>query len=162
MKGALKLNAPLTSKGRAASYLLPFLVLPLDVLPLLVFPPDVLPPDVFPLLLPLDVFPPDVFPPPVFALVVVVVVPPVVDALFEVVVVVVVVVVLALPFVFSVVQPLQKAATASRAKRAKVLRIEFPPVIQGVDGYELNRHGARAVYLPHQRSLLSLFRINFL
>ena len=72
----------------------------------------------------------------VFALlVVVVVVPPAVDALFDVVVVVVVlvVVVLALPFVFSVVQPLQKAATASRAKSAKVFRIEFSPVTQGVD-----------------------------
>ena len=68
----------------------------------------------------------------VFALVVVVVVPPVVDVLPAVVVVVVVLVevVFALPFVFSVVQPLQKAATASRAKRAKVFRIEFSPVTQ--------------------------------
>lgn len=45
-----------------------------------------------------------------------------------VVVVEFVVVMLALPFEFSVAQPVQKAATASRAKRAKVLRIEFSPV----------------------------------
>ncbi len=79
--------------------------------------------------LPLRVFALDML---MFALVVVVVVPPVVDVLPDVVVVVVVLVmvVFALPFVFSVVQPLPKAATASRAKRAKVFRIEFSPVTQ--------------------------------
>src|SRR4051812_31489128 len=60
--------------------------------------------------------------------------PPAVEVL-AVVVVVLVVVMFALPL--SVVQPLQKAATASRAKSAMVLRIEFSPVTNGLDCYEL-------------------------
>jgi hypothetical protein len=76
-----------------------------------------------------------VFRVPAFAFVVVpvlvvVVVPVLLLPVFEVdvldVVVVVLVVVFALPVLaLSVVQPVQKAATASKAKRAKVLRIEF-------------------------------------
>jgi hypothetical protein len=60
-----------------------------------------------------------------------IVVPPVLlIPVFEVVVVVVeLVVVFALPvLVLSAAQPVQNAATASKAKRAKVLRIEFSPV----------------------------------
>src|ERR1043165_2308992 len=83
------------------------------------------------------------FMPVMVPLVVVVVVlvfapPPAVEVLAVVVVVLVlVVVVFALPLVLSVVQPLQKTATASRAKSAKVLRIEFSPVPNGLDCYEL-------------------------
>jgi hypothetical protein len=109
-------------------YLLPFLVLPFLVLPLDMFMFRILALDAPPALpfriLALDML---MF---AFEVVVVVVAPPVVAVLFDVVVVVVVEVVFALPFVFSVVQPLQKAATASRAKRAKVFRIEFSPVTQ--------------------------------
>jgi fatty acid desaturase len=49
------------------------------------------------------------------------------------VVVVVVLVTFAFPFVLSVVHPFRKAATASRAKRAKVLRIEFSPITHRVE-----------------------------
>jgi hypothetical protein len=63
----------------------------------------------------------DIVPPPVLE--------PIVLLLLVVVVVVVLDVVFILPvFVLSVAQPVQKAATASKAKRAKVLRIEFSPV----------------------------------
>ena len=67
-------------------------------------------------------------PPIVFVFVPVVVLVPVLVVEELVVVEVFVVVMLALPFEFSVAQPVQKAATASKAKRAKVLRIEFSPV----------------------------------
>src|SRR4051812_22660423 len=88
-------------------------------------------------------FMPPILPFLMLPLVVVVVVlvfapPPAVEVLAVVVVVLVlVVVVFALPLVLSVEQPLQKAATASRAKSAKVLRIEFSPVTNGLDCYEL-------------------------
>jgi hypothetical protein len=116
------------------AYLLPFRVLPLPlrVPPALAF--DAPPPPALPFLaLPLDV-------PPEFAFVTVVVlvvvlgvvgVVPVLELLL--VVVVVVLVTFAFPFVLSVVHPFSNAATASRAKRAKVLRIEFSPVIHLVD-----------------------------
>lgn len=102
------------------------LMLPLPfMLPMLVFPP--------PLVLALLAFAPPVvlaFPPVVLVFVPVVVAALVVEVLLVEVLVVVlfVVVMLALPFVFSVAQPVQKAATASKAKRAKVLRIECSPV----------------------------------
>jgi membrane-bound ClpP family serine protease len=69
----------------------------------------------------------------VVLLVFVVVVGGVVVFVFVVVVVVVfaLVAVLAL-FVLSAAQPAQREATASKAKRAKVLRIEFSPVTQWV------------------------------
>jgi hypothetical protein len=62
----------------------------------------------------------DIVPPPVLE--------PIVLLLLVVVVVVLDVVFILPVFVLSVAQPVQKAATASKAKRAKVLRIEFSPV----------------------------------
>jgi hypothetical protein len=86
--------------------------------PILPFIEPMLPLDIEPLLF--DIVPPLVLL-PMFAFDVVV------DEL--VVVVVELVVAFVLPvLVLSVAQPLQKAATASKAKRAKVLRIEFSPV----------------------------------
>jgi hypothetical protein len=113
---------------------LPFLALPFEVLPALVLALDA-PPAL--LLLALE-FAPPAFPLVGVVVVVVVLVPPAVEALEEVVVVVLVLVkvVFALPLVFSVVQPLKKTATASRAKSAKILRIEFSPVPYGLDCYE--------------------------
>jgi hypothetical protein len=90
---------------------LPFLALALDAPPVLAFV-------VVPVVL---VF---VVPP------VVLVLPPVVEVL--VVVVVVVLVEFAL-FALSVAHPVQKAATPSSVKRAKVLRIEFSPVTHRVE-----------------------------
>jgi hypothetical protein len=131
----LNLNAPLNfGTARLKAYRLPFLVLPFDVLPILILLLDA--PPILPFLMLL-------FMPPMLPLVVVVVVlvfapPPAVEALeVDVVVLVLVVVVFALPLVLSVAQPLQKAATASRAKSAMVLRIEFSPVPNGLDCYEL-------------------------
>jgi hypothetical protein len=106
---------------------------------------------------------------PVVLVVLVVPVVPVVPVV--VVIVVFVVVVLALPvpvFVLSVVvQPAQKTATASKAKRAKVLCIEFSPVTQWVNvlgvvrPFPQTRFGASAStqskFEPsRQRSLLSI------
>jgi hypothetical protein len=112
---------------------LPFLVLPL---PLRAPPALALdaPPVVLPFLaLPLDA-PPALA---LFVVVVVVVVPPgvLVFAPVEVLLVVVVVVVLVVfaLLALSVAHPVQKAATASSAKRAKVLRIEFSPVTHRVE-----------------------------
>jgi hypothetical protein len=114
---------------------LPFRVLPLPLPPPRAPPALALdaPPALPFLALPLDV------PPPAFTFVVVVVVLGVVGAvvpvleLLLVVVVVVVLVAFAFPFVLSAVHPFRKAATASRAKRAKVLRIEFSPVTHRVE-----------------------------
>ena len=57
-----------------------------------------------------------------------------VGVLIGVVVVVVFVVFVVVPalFVFSLPQPMPKAATASKVRRAKVLRIELSPVTQRV------------------------------
>jgi hypothetical protein len=109
---------------------LPFLALPFEALPVLVLLLDAPPPMLPFLIFMLDIF---VLPPVVVVVVVVFAAPPVVEALEDVVVVVLMLVevVFALPLVFSVVQPLQKTATASRAKSAKVLRIEFSPVPYG-------------------------------
>jgi hypothetical protein len=91
--------------------ILPFLM------PAFEFEPLMLPLDIEPLLLFDIVVPPVLLPIPVF------------EVELLVVVVVELVVVFALPvLVLSVAQPVQNAATASKAKRAKVLRIEFSPV----------------------------------
>jgi hypothetical protein len=83
------------------------------------------------------------FIPPLFAFPPLLVLPPLVfvfigvgvligvDVVFMVVFDVVLVVVPAL-FVFSLPQPIPKAATASKVRRAKVLRIELSPVTQRV------------------------------
>lgn len=55
-----------------------------------------------------------------------------VEVVFVVVFIVVFVVVLPALFVFSLPQPMPKAATASKVRRAKVLRIELSPVTQRV------------------------------
>ena len=85
---------------------------------------------------------------PVVPVVLVVLVVPVVPVV--VVIVVFVVVVLALPvpvFVLSVVvQPAQKTATASKAKRAKVLCIEFSPVTQWVNVLGVARPFPRTLF----------------
>jgi len=63
----------------------------------------------------------------------------------EVVVVVLVVLVFTVPalFVFSLAQPIPKEATASKAKSAKVLRIEFVSYYpEGSDCWELSRNVA--------------------
>jgi hypothetical protein len=88
------------------------LLMLLFFMPMLEFEPPILPLDIEP------PFPFDIVPP---------VLPPIVEFdVFMVVVLVLVVVLFILPeLVLSVVQPVQKAATASKAKRAKVLRIEF-------------------------------------
>ena len=99
----------------------------------------------FPLMLPFFMFMLDMleFPPALVFLVLVfeplvfddvLVLPPVVVVVLLMVVVelVLVVVFALLVLVFSVVQPVQKTATASKAKRAMVLRIEFSPVTQRV------------------------------
>jgi hypothetical protein len=79
-------------------------------------------------------FPPLVFPPVVFPVVFVlgVVVLIGVDVVLVVVVVLVVLVVLPALFVFSLAQPIPRATTASKVRRAKVLRIELSPVTQRV------------------------------
>jgi hypothetical protein len=82
-------------------------------------------PDMF--VLPPDVLPPDMLPAFVFIAGVGVLVGIGVDTF------VVVLVFVAFPlFAFSLAQPAQKTVTASRAKRAKVLRIELSPVTQWV------------------------------
>jgi hypothetical protein len=101
---------------RLLEFMPPPLILPFEALWLLEFMP-----------LMLEFAPPVLLafepPMPVF---VVLDVPVLVEVLLVVVVVLVFeVVVLAFPFVLSVAQPVQKAATASKAKSAKVLRIEF-------------------------------------
>jgi uncharacterized membrane protein len=95
-------------------------------------PPPLALPDLLPLLIfPLLMFPPPV---PVFPFVVIGVGVLIgVDVVFMVVFdVVFVVVVLPALFVFSLPQPIPKAATASKVRRAKVLRIELSPVTQRV------------------------------
>jgi hypothetical protein len=92
------------------------------LLELFMFPPLMLPP----LILPPLVFPPLVV--PEFE-------PIGVEVLIGVdVVVVFVVVFVVVPalFVLSLLQPMPKAATASKVRRAKVLRIELSPVTQRV------------------------------
>jgi hypothetical protein len=97
---------------------LPFMFMP-GLLALFMFPPLVFPPVVFPAL--------------VLPVVLGVVVLIGVDvALVVVTLVVLVVVVLPALFVFSLPQPMPKAATASKVRRAKVLRIELSPVTQRV------------------------------
>jgi hypothetical protein len=102
------------------------------LLALFVFPPLEL---FMLLLLELFMFPPLILPPLMF--------PPEfvfigvgvligVDVVFVVVFIVVFVVVLPALFVFSLPQPMPKAATASKVRRAKVLRIELSPVTQRV------------------------------
>ena len=101
---------------RLLEFMPPPLILPFEALRLLAFMPPML-----------EFAPPVllVFEPPMPVLVVLLV-PVLVEVLLVVVVVLVFeVVVLAFPFVLSVAQPVQKAATASKAKSAKVLRIEF-------------------------------------
>jgi hypothetical protein len=98
---------------------LPFMFMP-GLLELFMFPPLVFPP---------LVFPPVVFP-VVFVLGVVVLIG--VDVVLVVVVVLVVLVILPALFVFSLPQPIPRAATASKVRRAKVLRIELSPVTQRV------------------------------
>jgi hypothetical protein len=160
------LNAPPAIIPDAINYGLLFVLPPLVLVVLvlagllaLVLPPVMLPLFALPGLLALAL------PPVMLALlpvmlallmVVPVVLVPVVPVVVVVVVVLFVVVLFMLPvpvFVLSVVvHPAQKTATASRAKRAKVLRIEFSPVTQWV-----NVLGAvRAFSLP----LIKGFRIN--
>lgn len=99
--------------------------MPFEALPVLVLALDAPPPPALPFLVFPFMFMPLMLPFVVVVIVAVLAAPPVVEALVDVVVVVLLLVVFALPLVFSVVQPLQKTATASRAKSAKVLRIEF-------------------------------------
>ena len=80
----------------------------------------------------LFVFPPLVLPPLVFVEFVLIGVGVLigVDDVFMVVLVVVFVVVLLALFAFSLPQPIPRAATASKVRRARVLRIELSPVTQ--------------------------------